>query len=148
MILLGRAEEAVSALQQNIRADPHAPYMANRYAVLGFATLLLGRDEEAITWDQRALAANPNNRPVWRAEHMLHEGAANARLGHLEEAHRFVSQANQVWPWYTVRSYAPGNMTSPVYAAQMERYREALRLAGLRDHADEDADFGAKSDDR
>ena len=112
LILLGRAEEAVSALQQNIRADPHAPYMADRYALLGFATLLLGRDEEAIAWDQRALAANPDNRPVWRAEHMLHEAAANARLGHLEEAHRFVDQANQVWPWYTVRSHAPGNMTS------------------------------------
>jgi adenylate cyclase len=148
LILLGRAEEAVSALQQNIRADPHAPYMADRYALLGFATLLLGRDEEAIAWDQRALAANPNDRPVWRAEHMLHEAAANARLGHLEEAHRFVNQANQVWPWYTVRSHAPGNMTSPVYAAQMERYREALRLAGLRDHADEGADFGVISDNR
>jgi rhodanese-related sulfurtransferase len=30
----------------------------------------------------------------------------------------------------------------------MERYREALRLAGLRDHADEGVDFGTKSDDR
>jgi adenylate cyclase len=148
MILLGRAEEAVSALQQNIRADPHAPYMADRYALLGFATLLLGRDEEAIAWDQRALAANPNSRPVWRAENMLHEAAANARLGHLEEAHRLVNQANQVWPWYTVRNHAPGAMTSPVYAAQLERYREAIALAGLRDHADEGADFGTKSDDR
>ncbi len=148
LILLGRADEAVSALQQNIRADPHAPYMVDRYALLGFATLLLGRDEEAIAWDQRALAANPDNRPVWHAEHLLHEAAANARLGHLEEAHRLVSQANQVWPWYTVRSHAPGNITSPVYTGQMERYREALRLAGLRDHADEGANFGTKSDDR
>ena len=118
LILLGRAEEAVAALQQNIRADPHAPYMVDRYALLGFATLLLGRDEAAIAWDQRALAANPNDRPVWRAEHLLHEAAANARLGHLEEAHRLVNQANQVWPWYTVRSHAPGNMTSSVYAAR------------------------------
>ena len=44
------------------------------------------------------VAANPDNRPVWHAEHLLHEAAANARLGHLEEAHRLVSQANQVWP--------------------------------------------------
>ena len=122
--------------------------MADRYALLGFATLLLGRDEEAIAWNQRALAANPDNRPVWRAEHMLHEAAANARLGHLEEAHRLVNQANRVWPWYTVRCHAPGSMTSPIYVAQVERYREALRLAGLRDHADEDADFGTQSDDR
>jgi adenylate cyclase len=43
LTVLGRAEETVSALQENIRADPHAPYMAQRYAVLGFATLLLGR---------------------------------------------------------------------------------------------------------
>jgi adenylate cyclase len=30
----------------------------------------------------------------------------------------------------------------------VERYRDALRLAGLRDHADENADFGAPSDGR
>ena len=44
----------------------------------------------------------------------------------------------------TVRGNAPGYppKPNPVYAAQIERYQAALRLAGLRDHADEDADFG------
>ena len=122
--------------------------MVDRYALLGFATLLLGRDEEAIAWDQRALAANPDNRPVWHAEHLLHEAAANARLGHLEEAHRFVSRQTRFGPG--TRCAATPRETSRVRSTrrQMERYREALRLAGLRDHADEGANFGTKSDDR
>jgi adenylate cyclase len=33
------------------------------------------------------------------------------------------------------------------YAAQVRRYQEGLRLAGLRDHAEEDADFGVSPDD-
>jgi TolB-like protein/DNA-binding winged helix-turn-helix (wHTH) protein/tetratricopeptide (TPR) repeat protein len=148
LTVMGRAEEAISMVQENIRADPHAPYMSARYGMLGFATLMLGRDAAAIGWYQRALAANPDNRPAWRAEYTLRAAAANARLGHIEEAHRLVSEANQIWPWYTVRGHAEGGLANPIFAAQMERYRDALRLAGLRDHADEDADFGAKSDDR
>jgi hypothetical protein len=33
-----------------------------------------------------------------------------------------------------------------VFAAQIEQYQAALRLAGLRDHAEEDADFGLPAD--
>jgi hypothetical protein len=47
-----------------------------------------------------------------------------------------------------VRSVDVDDSPSPAYAAQMERYQEALRLAGLRDHAEEDADFGVASDDK
>jgi hypothetical protein len=33
-----------------------------------------------------------------------------------------------------------------VFAAQIEKYQAALRLAGVRDHAEEDADFGLPAD--
>jgi len=33
-----------------------------------------------------------------------------------------------------------------VYAEQIRQFQAALRLAGERDHADEDADFGARPD--
>ena len=110
--------------------------------------LMLGRDEEAINWTQRALAANPNVRPDWRAQYILHIAAAQARLGHLDEAHRLVAEANRIWPYDTARSHFPDDLSYSEYAAQIERFQTALRLAGERDHADENADFGVASDDK
>ncbi len=72
--------------------------------------------------------------------------AANARLGRLDEAHRALAEANQEWPYDTVRMHYPDNPFSSVSAAQIDDYQAALRLAGHRDHADEAADFGAASD--
>ena len=37
-------------------------------------------------------------------------------------------------------------LLSSVYAEQFQRYRDALRLAGERDHVDEDVDFGVPAD--
>jgi adenylate cyclase len=108
---------------------------------------MLGRDEEAISWTQRALAANPNVRPDWRAQYTLRIAAAHARLGHFDEARRLVADANRIWPYDTARSHFPDHLSSSA-AAQMERFQLALRLAGERDHADENVDFGVASDDR
>ena len=73
--------------------------------------LMLGRDEEAINWTQRALAANPNVRPDWRAQYILHIAAAHARLGHFDEAHRLVAEANRIWPYDTARSHFPDDLS-------------------------------------
>ena len=45
-----------------------------------------------------------------------------------------------------MRSYYPIKLFSPVTLAQVARMRDGLRLAGVRDHADEDADPGAPPD--
>ena len=45
-----------------------------------------------------------------------------------------------------MRGIYPEELTSPVYAAQIRAYQAGLRRAGLRDHADEDADFGVPAD--
>jgi hypothetical protein len=66
--------------------------------------------------------------------------AAYARLGRLDEAHRAVTEVNRLQPYFTVRGTWIGS------SEQTERYRAALRLAGLRDHAEEDADFGVPAD--
>ena len=42
----------------------------------------------------------------------------------------------------TVRSRAPEVLLSQAHIEQFRQFQDALRLAGLRDHADEDADFG------
>jgi adenylate cyclase len=47
-----------------------------------------------------------------------------------------------------VRSFWSAAVANETYAAQIERVREGLRLAGLRDHADEDEDFGIAPDGR
>ena len=51
-------------------------------------------------------------------------------------------QSDRLWPYVTVRGVYPQELSSPVYVQQMRDYQAALRLAGARDHADEDADFG------
>jgi rhodanese-related sulfurtransferase len=57
------------------------------------------------------------------------------------------AEAAKLAPMQTVRSYFPFSTTNPVYAAQVARMRDGMRLAGIRDHADEDADSGLPSDD-
>jgi hypothetical protein len=115
---------------------------------MSMALLMLGRDEEAIVWSRRALAANPTVFPMRRAQHHIRMVAAHARLGQQDAARRALAEANRIWPYDTVRSHWPDEPGNTASVAQMERYQEALRLAGHRDHADENADFAVPSDDR
>lgn len=148
LIYTGRAEEAIPMIETAIRLDPRSGFNWNRYENMGFALLVLGRDEELIVWTQRALAANPNNDADNRAQFNLRLAAAHARLGQLDEAHRAIAEANRIWPYDTVRGQSPQTPSSRVYAEQIERYQAALRLAGERDHANEDADFSVAPDDK
>jgi adenylate cyclase len=144
----GRAEEAIPMIESAIRLNPRSGYNWSRYGNMGFALLLLGRDEESIVWTQRALAANPNNDANDRAQFNLRLAAAHARLGQLDEAHRAIAEANRIWTYDTVRDHYPQTPSSRVLLEQQERNQAALRLAGERDHADEDADFGVAPDDK
>jgi adenylate cyclase len=146
LISLGRFAEAVPMLEMAIRRDPRSAWNYDRYANLAIALLVLGRNEESITWNQRALAAVRTSYTSLRAQYNLRIAAASALLGRLNEAHRAVAEANGIWPYDTVRSHAPGEGSSRVFVGMMERYQTALRLAGLRDHAVEDADFGVPDD--
>jgi TolB-like protein/Flp pilus assembly protein TadD len=146
LIPLGRANEAIQMIKSTLRCDPLSGWNYDRFASLGWALLLDGQDEEASVWLQRALAAGPTVYPVVRANIGIKLAAAYARLGHRDEAHAALTAANRVWPYDTVRSHSPGWPSNPIYAAQIERYQEALRLAGQRDHADEDADFHVPAD--
>jgi adenylate cyclase len=146
LIRMGEAEEAITMIQTAIRWDPRNRYNFSRYENMGLALLMLERDEESIVWLQRAVVANPNNDPTILAKHNVWMAAAFARLGRCDDAHRAVAEANRIWPHGTVRMHAPGDSPWRVYAAQIERFQAALRLAGQRDHAEEDADFGVASD--
>jgi tetratricopeptide (TPR) repeat protein len=148
LVMLGRSEEAVPLIETAIRRDPRNGYVWERYENLGFALLMLGRDEESVFWTQHALAGNPNGTPRNRAFYILRRAAAFARLGRLDEAHRALAEANRIWPYYTARSSCPWGSHNPEFAAQIRRFQPALRLTGLRDRVDEDADFGVASDNK
>jgi adenylate cyclase len=140
LIHLGRSEQAIPMIEEALRLAPLGPYLQSRYAFMGLAYLLLGRDEEAIDWTQRSLAADRPNETVWHFNNHCQLAAAYARLGRLDQAHRAIAEVNRLQPSYTARSIWVGSLE------QIERYRAALRLAGLRDHAEEEADFGVPED--
>jgi rhodanese-related sulfurtransferase len=73
--------------------------------------------------------------------------AANALSGRLDTARSELADALRLMPYVTLRGVSAGEAADAVYAAQTARVRDGLRRAGLRDHADEEADFGTPPDD-
>ncbi len=141
----GHAEEEIALQDKANRLNPHSPWMFVRYLRMGFASLMLGRNQDAITYLQRSLALNPDNDSTqgW-TDRLL--AAAYARTGQMEDAKRSLAEADRLWPYDTVRGHWPEDSTSAVYAEQIKGYQASLRLAGERDHADEDADLGVPAD--
>ena len=141
----GHAEEEIALQQTANRQNPLSSYKFRRYNRMGFASLMLGKDQDAITFYQRSLAMDREDGDNQRVYREL--AAAYARTGQMEEAKRALAEADRLWPYDTVRGRAPEILTSPAYVEQFRRYQDALRLAGERDHADEDADFSVPADD-
>jgi adenylate cyclase len=71
-------------------------------------------------------------------------------IGQIEEGRRSLAEANRLAPFMTVRSFvAPigdRGLPNPGHMARVERMRQGLRIAGLREYAEEDTDFGVTSD--
>lgn len=141
---VGHAEEELALQALADQLNPRSVFKFSRYHHMGFAALTLGRNQDAITFFQRSLALNPENPANRWTYHML--AAAYVRTGQFDEATRWLSAANRLWPFGTVRGVYPEELSSPVYIQQIRDFQAALRLAGLRDHADEDADFGVPAD--
>jgi adenylate cyclase len=74
----------------------------------------------------------------------MHSGSF---AGHIVVAHAAAAEASRLWPTMTVRGLYSGSTANPVFNAQIAHIKDGMGLAGLRDHADEDADFGVVSDD-
>jgi rhodanese-related sulfurtransferase len=109
------------------------------------ASVLLGKDEDAITFSERSLALNQDNSGL-RATTYRRLAAAYARSGQLSAAKRALAEADLLEPLETVRTYRPCAPLTTVATEEIRRDQDALRLAGERDHADEDADFGVTAD--
>jgi TolB-like protein/DNA-binding winged helix-turn-helix (wHTH) protein len=137
---VGHAEEELALQAQADQLNPRSPFKFSRYRHMGFAALMLGRDQDAIAFFRRSLALNPEN-PANRWTYRM-MAAAFARTGQMDESKRALSEGDQFWPYFTIRGVYPEELSSPVYVQQIRNYQAALRLAGARDHADEDADLG------
>ena len=140
-IFTGSAQEAIPLLKKTIQLNPRDAYLWDRYWRMGFALLLIGRYAESIVWHRRALAVYPDAPRHLHADRYRMIAAANALGGQIDEARRAMSESNRLWPFATIRRAISHNPASKAYEAQIRRYQDGLRLAGLRDHADEDADF-------
>ena len=146
--MLGRAEQAIPVLDTAIALAVHDPYQSRNYRNMQFALLLLGRYDESIVWGQRALAANAEDAGWERARVNRRLSAAYALCGRLDDARLALAEANRISPSVTLRSAFPGAEPGTLYATQIARVRDGLRLAGMRDHVEEDADFGIAADHR
>ena len=142
----GNAEEEIPLLETAIRHNPRTPALYVIFFRMGFASLMAGRDADAIAFDERSLGLIPTANVMFRQNTMRQMASAYARMGQIDKSHETLAEANRSWPFDTVRSHWPEDPTSVVYAGQVRSYQEGLRRAGLRDHADEDADFGVASD--
>jgi adenylate cyclase len=143
---LGRCEEAIPLFAAAIRLDPRSPFLANRYWNLAYCSVLMGRDCDAIAWAKRADGLEDSLPRQWHSSLLLYKAAAYARTGNLDAAHRAVAQAVRIDPFVTVRRQFSNWPGSPAMFAQTLHLRDAMRLAGLHDHAEPDADFGAPPD--
>jgi TolB-like protein/class 3 adenylate cyclase len=144
---MGRPAEAIPEIEQAIRIAPRNPNMAARYRTMGYPLLFLGRYDEAVTSFERSLAANPGERAGIRGDIYAAIAAAQALAGQIEAARSSAGEAKRLQPTITVRSYYPFYPTNPVAVAELSRMLDGMRLAGIRDHAEEDEDFGVPTDD-
>ena len=142
---LGQAEEGIALEEEADALNPHSPWRYVRYRHIGWYSLLLGRDLDAIKYLERSSAINPDDDGATHYQYRR-LAAAHARTGNVAAARQYLSSAERLWPYDTVRSRAPELLTSPVYVEQYRRFQDALRLTDLRDHADDDADFGVPAD--
>jgi class 3 adenylate cyclase/TolB-like protein len=145
---LGQADDAIALFQQVIRNDPRSPGIWVPYIRIAQALLLTGRYDEAVHWFQRSLAADPELPPkILGTTHAL-LASAYALAGRTQRARKEIAEANALWPYETARGFRVGAITNETFAPQVQRLRDGLRLAGLRDHADENEDFGTAPDSR
>ena len=147
LIFLGRFEEAVPMFEMAIRRDPRSAWNYDRYASLGLR--IAGAWENTKNRSSGPNAPWPPFGPAIRAyvrDTISASPQPMSDLGDFNEAHRAVAEANRIWPYDTVRGHCSRSPSSRVWMQVVERYQMVLRLAGHRDHAEEDADFGVLAD--
>ena len=145
-MIMGRPGDAISLVKKSVSLDPLSALNRISYATIGNCLLLQGNALEAIEWLQRGLSETSENQRRSRGQQNLYLASAYALTGDIRSAALALREANQCWPFTTVHSlwpfYEPRGLPGPIYVEQIQRVFEGLRLAGLREYADEASDFG------
>jgi len=145
LLHMGKAVDAILEFQEAIRVNPRSPNMFSRYRLMGEALLFVGRYDDSVQWLGRSLAANPGNNPSNLSDTYAFMAAAQALGGQIKEARLSAAEASRLAPTITARSFFP-YIRNAAAVEHVARTRDGMRLAGIRDHADEHADFGVPPD--
>lgn len=127
LLLHGRADEAVAALERALRLAPREPTLAEWQYRLAMAHFVVERYELACDWGQTAALSNPSL--PWPPVH----AAAMQRLGHEEEARRMFNDFLARHPAFTalqVEERLAGDESR--FAEARERLLSSLKALGLR----------------
>ncbi|WP_209602278.1 winged helix-turn-helix domain-containing tetratricopeptide repeat protein [Sinorhizobium kostiense] len=122
----GSLEEALALFQRANRLSPGD--RGAHFSLCGIADVhrIRGDYAEAIAWAARALASNPNFEPtLWVLI------AANAHLGRMEEAHRFLHDLKRLTPAVTIARIKSGQPAKD--PTRTDALLEGLRKAGLEE---------------
>ena len=124
--LAGDHERAEVQIRRAIRLSPRDPFMVYWYAHLGVAAFAAEHYEEAIDWAGKTIQQNPNfpGGPRLLASSLGH-------LGRLAEARQALDQLLRLMPG--MKADDVGGQVPFKHAADMERYLDGLRRAGLAD---------------
>ena len=152
----GRPEDAIALLERTAQLNPLSPDRSVIYVTLARMLILVGRDAEAINWLESARHLNaqqpPSQRPpedVLSDDTKLLLAAAYALTGQVDDAHAMLASAmsSALTMDFTVRGFL--NTVPKYYDAprrqQELRLADGLRQAGMRDHLDEQANYGIQS---
>jgi tetratricopeptide (TPR) repeat protein len=122
----GDIEDALTYFHRASRLSPRDP--SADYSLTGIAHthMALGNYSEALVWAMRSLTVNSNYPPTYW---MLI--AANAQLGRMEEAHRFLSEFRRIVPGITVANIWAGQPQKD--PSRMAAILDGLRVAGLEE---------------
>jgi adenylate cyclase len=120
---LDRPSESIECFEKAIRLSPLDPTNFNCFAGLGAAHFLQGRYDEAIKWLEKALAANPAARWIYRPLIPAYVSA-----GRMIEAKRGLRLLMQDYPSLTCEKVRAAMLYS---ARTMDRICNSLAQAGL-----------------
>ena len=120
----GNIEDSLAYLHRAIRLSPRDPAAHFTLTGIAHAHMVLGDYREALVWGMRSLAQNPQYDPTYW---MLI--AANAQLGRMDEARRWLAKFRTLAPAVTIARIREGQPAKD--PSRNAAILEGLRLAGL-----------------
>ncbi|MFQ5565611.1 MAG: adenylate/guanylate cyclase domain-containing protein [Paracoccaceae bacterium] len=123
LALVGRVDEAIANQEIAIRSNPRDPSIFFRFTGFALAHYLAGRYDTAAEWAGKAV----HRMPKWYFGHFL-LAASHMRANRPEEARGAIERCREALPDASVTQLDRIPLKD---AAEMERFRDCLRKAGL-----------------